>query len=116
MSGAFFESYVFSEIYKSWINDGSEPPFYYYRDKEKREIDLLIYQNEVIYPIEAKKTASISRNAIRSFKALKPLESPDLLGEPELSRVQIGTGAVVSVTNELLPIDDRNWSVPAWLI
>lgn len=41
MSGAFFESYVFSEIYKSYLNAGKEPPIFYYRDKDKKEIDLL---------------------------------------------------------------------------
>lgn len=41
MSGAFFESYVFSEIYKSYFNAGKEPPIFYYRDKDQKEIDLL---------------------------------------------------------------------------
>lgn len=35
MSGAFFESYVFSEIYKSYLNAGKEPPIFYYRDKDQ---------------------------------------------------------------------------------
>ena len=58
MSGAFFESYVFSEIYKSYLNAGKEPPIYYYRDKDKKEIDLLLYQNGITSPIEIKKAAS----------------------------------------------------------
>ena len=37
MSGAFFESYVFSEIYKSYLNAGKEPPVFYYRDKDKKK-------------------------------------------------------------------------------
>lgn len=54
MSGAFFESYVFSEIYKSYLNAGKEPPIFYYRDKDQKEIDLLIYQNGMLSPIEIK--------------------------------------------------------------
>ncbi len=54
MSGAFFESYVFSEIYKSYLNAGKEPPVFYYRDKDRKEIDLVLYQNGVLSPIEIK--------------------------------------------------------------
>lgn len=55
MAGAFFETYVFSEIYKSYLNAGKEPPIYYYRDNTQKEIDLLLYQNNTVYPIEVKK-------------------------------------------------------------
>ena len=41
MSGAFFESYVFSEIYKSYLNAGKEPPVFYYRDKDKKELQSI---------------------------------------------------------------------------
>ena len=58
MAGAFFETYIISEIIKSFSNNGEEPPIYFYRDKDKYEIDLLIEQNNVLYPIEIKKTAS----------------------------------------------------------
>lgn len=55
MGGAFFETFVFSEIYKSYLNAGKEPPIFYYRDKDQKEIDLLLYQNGTLYPIEIKK-------------------------------------------------------------
>lgn len=58
MSRAFFERYVFSEIYKSYLNVGKEPPIYYYRDKDQKKIDLLLYQNGVLSPIEIKKAMS----------------------------------------------------------
>lgn len=105
MSGAFFESYVFSEIYKSYLNAGKEPPIFYYRDKDKKEIDLLLYQNGVLSPIEIKKSASPGKAAIKNFKVL----------EPALN-VEIGTGSVVCMANNLLPVDDKNWYVPVWLI
>ena len=116
MSGAFFESWVFSEIYKSYLNAGKEAPVYYYRDKEKREIDLLIYENGDLYPIEIKKSASPGLDAIKHFKALNPVTEPARFGELEQYKVEIGNGAVVCMANDLLPVDKKNWIVPAWLI
>ena len=52
MDGAFFETWVVSEIYKSYLNQGkSQPPLYFYRDSNKKEIDLIIYQDGVVSPI-----------------------------------------------------------------
>ena len=116
MSGTFFESWVFSEIYKSYINAGKEPPLYYYRDKEKREIDILIYSDAVLYPIEVKKAASPGKESIRNFNALDPVTEPEQFGELEQFKVEIGGGAVVCMANDLLPLDQKNWLVPVWLI
>ena len=116
MSGAFFESWVFAEIYKSYLNAGKEPPLFYYRDKDKREIDLLIYQNGTLYPIEIKKSASPGKEAIRHFGALNPVTEPERFAELNQYKTEIGGGAVVCMASDLLPIDGRNWYVPAWLI
>lgn len=116
MSGAFFESYVFSEIYKSYLNGGKEPPVFYYRDKDQKEIDLLIYENGTLYPVEIKKAASSGKDAIKHFKVLQPLTDPELHGDYAQSKILIGNGAVICMANDLLPIDSKNWFVPAWLI
>ena len=116
MSGAFFESWVFSEIYKSYQNAGREAPVYYYRDKEKREIDLLLYENGTLYPIEIKKSASPDKSAIKQFTALNPVTEPERFGVLGEYRVEIGNGAVICLANDLLPADAKNWFVPAWLI
>ena len=58
MSGEFFETWVVSEIYKSYLNAGKRPPLYFYRDSNKREIDLILYQNGMVNPIEIKKGAA----------------------------------------------------------
>jgi uncharacterized protein len=50
MAGAFFESYVVSEIIKSYFNDGRRPPIYYYRDSDKKETDLIIEQDRTLHP------------------------------------------------------------------
>jgi predicted AAA+ superfamily ATPase len=70
MAGAFFETYVIGEIVKSYRNAGLEPPIYYYRDIDKREIDLLFYQDGCLYPLEIKKTASPNVKDTKHFEVL----------------------------------------------
>jgi predicted AAA+ superfamily ATPase len=115
-SGAFFESYVFSEIYKSFANAGQSPPIFYYRDRDQREIDLLIFQNGTLYPIEIKKSASPGAEAVKHFNILNPVTEPERFGALEQYKVEIGAGAVVCMANDLFPADRKNWLVPVWLI
>jgi predicted AAA+ superfamily ATPase len=115
-SGAFFESYVFSEIYKSYTNAGITPPIFYYRDRDQKEIDLLIYRNGTLYPVEIKKSASPGADAIKHFPVLKPVTDPERFGGLLELKTNIGTGAVVCMAEDLLPIDENNWRVPVWLI
>ena len=116
MSGAFFESYVFSEIYKSYLNAGKEPPIFYYRDKDQKEIDLLLYQNGILSPIEIKKAASPGKTAIKNFNVLEPVTREGAFEGLESLKVEIGTGSVICMANDLLPVDEKNWFVPVWLI
>ena len=116
MSGAFFESYVFSEIYKGYLNAGKKPPLFYYRDKEKREIDLLILQNGILSPVEIKKAASPGKAAVKNFRALNPIAAANTFEGLEKAKMEIGTGSVICMANDILPIDEKNWYVPVWLI
>lgn len=116
MSGAFFESYVFSEIYKSYLNAGKEPPIFYYRDKDQREIDLLIYQDGTLYPIEIKKSASPGKEAVKHFRVLDPVAKPEKSDESPGIKTKIGNGAVICMAENLLPLDTHNWCVPVWMI
>ena len=60
MAGSLFETLVFSEIVKSYLNAGKTiDNIYYYRDKDKKEIDFVIEENDVLYPIEIKMSATI---------------------------------------------------------
>ena len=95
MSGAIFESYVFSEIYKSYLNAGKEPPVFYYKDKDQKEIDLLIYQNGVLSPIEIKNAASPGKGAIKNFHVLDPVSKGEFFGGVEsLKTEKIGRAHV----------------------
>ena len=116
MSGQFFESFVFSEIYKSYLNVGKEPPIFYYRDKDQKEIDLLLYENGTISPVEIKKAGSPARDAAKNFNVLAPLENSERFEGINELKINIGTGAVVCMTRNLLPIDQKNYLIPSWII
>jgi predicted AAA+ superfamily ATPase len=93
MNGAFLETYVISEILKSYLHTGENANFYFYRDKEKREIDLLIERNGKYYPIEVKRSASPSNDDVRHFNVLEKLQIP------------AGKGAIVCLYEQLLPLN-----------
>lgn len=100
MSGAIFETWVMAELLKSYWLQGRQAPFYYYRDKDQREIDLLIEGDGVLFPVEIKKTASPSRDALRGMAAL------DRLG------VACGPGAVICMAAQMLPLGRGMTAVP----
>jgi predicted AAA+ superfamily ATPase len=102
MNGQFFETWVVSELYKSYIHSGKRPPFSFYRDSNQREIDLILEKNNTLYPVEIKKN-SAPREAVKSFMALDDNKT-------------VGSGAVICMSQDVIPIDNRNWYVPAWLI
>ena len=77
---------------------------------------LLIYHNGVLSPIEIKKSASPGKEAIKNFKVLKPATHEEKFDGLDSLKVEIGTGSVVCMANDLLPVDDKNWYVPVWLI
>jgi predicted AAA+ superfamily ATPase len=104
MSGAFFESWVLGEILKSYYNAGQSPLLYYYRDKDQKEIDLILYENYTLYPIEIKKSAKPPREAARHFRVLHN------------RGILVGNGSVICLAKELSQLDNNNWFVPAWLI
>ena len=117
MSGEFFETWVVSEVYKSYLNAGKRPPLYFYRDSNKKEIDMIICQDGIVHPIEIKKGA-VPQNATKNFSVLAPIErepTTDEFGAAHL-KTTIGTGAVVCLASDLIPIDRKNWYVPAWCI
>lgn len=106
MAGAFFESWCFAEILKSYFNAGkSRPAFYFYRDKDQKEIDLIVEEAGTLYPVEFKKSATPSMKDCRHFGALEKFKKP------------IGTGALVSMYPTWLPHPKDNCNfVPAPLI
>ena len=101
LSGAIFETWVVSEVLKSYWHNGKEAPLYYYRDSDGREIDLLIESGDTLYPIEIKRTATPTRQSIKQFHVI------DGLGKHQ------GHGAVVCLIESSLRLTESVTAVPA---
>lgn len=104
MSGAMLETYVVSEIIKSYYHNGRNPRIYFYRDKNKKEIDIILEENGKIYPIEIKKTASPNKKDAKAFDVLNNLKLP------------IGHGAVVCFVSDHIPLAENIDAIPLWYI
>lgn len=117
MSGEFFETWVVSEIYKSYLNAGRRPPLFFYRDSNKKEIDLIIYADGVVHPVEIKKSASPVK-ATKNFSVLSPIEEEPRIEDGAASHIKtvIGKGGVICMASDLIPIDRKNTYIPAWVI
>lgn len=70
-AGNVFETFILSEIIKSYLNAGIvNLPLYFYRDRDGREIDLVIESANILYPVEIKMSASPDIAMAQHFKAL----------------------------------------------
>lgn len=99
MDGTFFETYVVSEIVKSYFNAGRKPDLYYYRDVDKKEIDLLIVEGDKIYPMEIKK-AKAPNHGDKNFSVLGKLG------------LEVQPGIILCMADEMLPYGRDVWYFP----
>ena len=104
MNGAILENYVVAEIRKTYLSSGKEPFMYYYRDKDAKEIDIVLEHDDVLNPIEIKKSSNPGPELIKVFK---------LLDKASATRSK---GAVICMKPELSAIDRENFIVPIWMI
>lgn len=104
MNGAILENYVVSEIMKTYMNCGKEPYLYYYRDKDAKEIDIVLEHDGVLNPIEIKKTSNPGTELTKVFHLL------------DKSSVPRSKGAVICMKPALGAIDRENYIVPVWMI
>ena len=104
MSGALLENYTVSEIMKSYQNAGLEPYLYFYRDRDAKEIDVILEGDGKLCPLEIKKTATPDKRLTRVFKVI------------DKSPLQIGTGAVLCMADVFSVFDSNNLIVPIWMI
>jgi predicted AAA+ superfamily ATPase len=104
MSGALLENFVVSEIMKSYRNSATEPYLYYYRDRDAKEIDLIMEGDGELHPIEIKKTATPEKRLLRAF------------GVIDKAPLRRGTGAVLCMAEKLGAFDRENLIVPVWMI
>ena len=104
MNGAILENYVVAEIRKTYLNSGKEPFMYYYRDKDAKEIDIVLEHDGVLNPIEIKKSANPGPELVKVFSLLDKSSTPR------------SKGAVICMKPELSAIDRENYIVPVWMI
>ena len=120
MSGPIFETFVVSEILKSFSNEGLDYRHFvsYYRGRDKKkvregsetaglevEIDLIIEENGVLYPIEIKKNTQAKSIMTSAFTVLDQI--------PGKKR---GMGAVVCNCPDVGALRENILQVPVWYI
>ncbi|MCR4764455.1 MAG: ATP-binding protein [Lachnospiraceae bacterium] len=105
MSGAFFETYVVSEIIKSFYNHGIEPNqyLYYYRDIDKKEVDVLLVKDGALYPVEIKK-GMIPNKPTKNFKVLEKYNMP------------VRQGMVIDNADKIRVLNDAAFVFPVSLL
>ncbi len=103
-SGHYFENYVVIELLKHYAYAPSKATLSYYRDSNMKEIDIFVEQNGLIHPLEIRKSANPDRREVRKY---------ELLDKAGLKR---GSGGIVCMCEEVIPIDERNCFIPCNLI
>lgn len=105
-AGHIFETFVVSEVMKSYMNAGANlRDIWFYRDSKKREIDLVIQDGHVLHPVEVKTSATVGPNAVKNFACLEGIPGYEL-----------GYGHVVCQTTEPYPVTRAVQAVPVWAI
>lgn len=104
MNGAILENYVVSEIAKTYLNSGKEPYMYYYRNKDAKEIDIVLEHDGILNPIEIKKTSNPGTELTKVFALL------------DRASVPRGKGAIICMKPKVGVIDRENYVVPVWTI
>jgi predicted AAA+ superfamily ATPase len=104
MSGAVFENYVVSEIIKSFYNSGINPLLYFYRDRDGKEIDMVLEANGEVHALEIKQTATPLKKMTDAFRLL------------DKSPIKRGTGAIICMSDTLGALDSKDLIIPAWAV
>lgn len=102
MSGPLFENYVVSEVSKTLNNSADAGTLWFYRDRDAKEIDLVIERDGTLYPIEIKRAANPDRTAARNFSIL------------DRSGLEVAPGVVVCMKQEVGLLSDGSIYLPAW--
>lgn len=104
LNGQILENYVVSELLKTYQNHAKECLLWYYRDKEMREIDMIIESDGILHPLEIKRSVNPGKELIRAFDIL------------DKGRVPRGKGALLCMRPALSAVDSDNYVIPIWMI
>lgn len=100
MNGAFFETFVVSEILKSYKNNGKRPALFWYRDTTQKEIDLLFEKNGKLSPVEIKLSANPTKSMSKHFNTIEGYQ----------------TGAILCMRETDIPITEKVHAIPVGYI
>lgn len=104
INGAILENYIVSEIRKTYLNAGMECYLHYYRDKDTKEIDLIIESDGLLHPLEIKKAATATLSMVSSFSVLTK------------SSIPTGIGGVLCLKESFTALNKDVLVIPAWTI
>ena len=104
MNGALLENFAVSEMMKGYQNAGLEPYLYFYRDRDAKEIDLILEGDGKLCPLEIKKTVTPDKRLLRVFDVI------------DRAPLQIGTGAILCMADKFSAFDREHLIVPIWMI
>lgn len=103
-SGHYFENYVIIELVKNFSYSSAKANLTYYRDSNAKEIDVMVEENGLIHPLEIKKSANPDRREIKKY---------EIIDKTNLER---GSGGIICMCEEVIPIDGKNCFIPCNLI
>lgn len=103
-SGHYYENYVIAELVRHYAYGKNKVNLNFYRDNKMKEIDLIIEEDGVLHPVEIKKSSAPDKSVAKSFSVLKN------------SSRTVGAGAVICMSDVVLPLDENTLIVPSNLI
>lgn len=104
MRGHMFETFVVSEVLKSFMNAGKDVRnVFFYRDRKKNEIDLVILDGRTLHPVEVKAGANIKPSAIKNFKQLESFKD-----------FEVGFGNVICQTETPYWLSENVQAISVW--
>ena len=103
-SGHYYENYAVMELVRNFAYSRSKANITYFRDSNAKEIDVLVEENNLIHPLEIKKSAKPDKREIKKFSVI------------EKTSLSQGHGGIICMCEEPIPIDEKNCFIPSNLI
>lgn len=100
LSGSFVKTFIINEIRKSYLNNGKNPNFHYYRDNKMNEIDLIILEDGILHRVECKTGITFNMSAVAGFKCL------------ENTKYVLGTSIILCNTDVVYPLEKDIYAFP----
>ena len=102
-NGHYFENYIVSEMIKT-ISTGKSPARLSFLRDGNSEIDLLLEIGNIIHPFDIKLSANPDKRSVRKFSVLDSLP------------IARGTGGIICMIQDVIPVDEKNLYIPSNII